>query len=83
MKLVKPADEFAAVSLSTKRNASTTSSRERIYHTICVPLNSGFVVGELYESIIAMVNVKIFLTPYRFYDGNQYTGPKQGNQKAI
>lgn len=52
MKFENPASGFAANNLSKNLNSNKNSIIPRIYHTICVPRYNGFVVGDVYESIL-------------------------------
>src|SRR5258708_9699072 len=58
MKLVNPAPGFAPERRRKNRNASNISSNVARYQTTCVPRNNGFVVGELYESIVRFLVLK-------------------------
>src|SRR5258708_1091169 len=66
MKLVNPALGFAPVRRRKNRNASNISSNVARYQTTCVPRNNGFVGGEVYESMVKFLIVKIFDDLYFF-----------------
>ena len=46
---------FAPANFKPKRNTSNISSKVKRYQTTWVPRNNGFVVGELYESIVLFI----------------------------